>query len=177
MIKLTDKDKTLVVPAGLGNFGQSSGSGGGVTPEEAAQIASAVTAEALYEYDTELQVDLEDIKDAVSGNSEDISTLSGATETISQQIGSLSGATEALSGSVETLSTSLSAYTTNDTFNAGISGLTEQISGLSATTEVIEENLETVSGKAGEVYDAIFYEEEGATTTLFLSILLAGLSV
>ena len=76
MIKLTDKDKTLVVPAGLGNFGQSSGSGGGVTPEEAAQIASAVTAEALEEYDTELQVDLEEIREAVSANTGTLLDLS-----------------------------------------------------------------------------------------------------
>lgn len=153
MIKLTDKDKTLVIPSGLGNLGQSSGSGSGITPEEAAQIASAVTAEAIDEYDTELQVDLEDIRDAVSGNSEDISTLSG---------------------SVETLSTSLSAYTTNDTFNAGISGLTEQISGLtsdlSSVTYTLSEQIsgvsadvEEVSGKTQEVYDEIFYEKEGET--------------
>lgn len=108
MIKLTDKDKNLVIPSGLGNMGQSAGSGGGVTPEEAAEIASAVTEEAISEYDIELQVDLEEIRDAVSGNSEDIATLSGV-------------------------------------------------------TEAIEGNLETVSGKAGEVYDTIFYEEEGET--------------
>lgn len=112
MIKLTDKDKTLVVPAGLGNFGQSAGSGGGVTPEEAAQIASAVTAEALDEYDTELQVDLEDIRDAVSGNTEDISTLSAATEEISQQIGSLSGLTADIA--------SISGQTTANTQDIGI---------------------------------------------------------
>ncbi len=131
MIKLTDKDKTLVVPAGLGNFGQSAGSGSGVTPEEAAQIASAVTAEALDEYDTELQVDLEEIRDAVSGNSEDISTLSATTEEISQQIGSLSGLTDDIAA--------ISGQTSANTQNIGIlsavtSGLAVDIETLSAIT-------------------------------------------
>jgi hypothetical protein len=75
MIKYTIDDKTLVIPSGLGFGGQSSGSGG-VTPEEAAQIASAVTAEALYEYDTELQVDLEEIREAVSANTGTLLDLS-----------------------------------------------------------------------------------------------------
>lgn len=93
MIVQTREDKNLVIPKSLGNF-VTEGSGGGITPEEAAEIASAVTEEAISEYDTELQVDLEDIRDAVSGNSEDIATLSATTEEISQQIGSLSGLTD-----------------------------------------------------------------------------------
>lgn len=68
MIKYTNADKTLVVPSGLGNFGQSSGSGGGVTPQQAAEIASAVTEAAIDEYDTEIQVDLEELRDAISAS-------------------------------------------------------------------------------------------------------------
>lgn len=127
MIKYTIDQKTLVVPSGLGNFGQGSGSGSGVTPEEAARIASAVTAEAIDEYDTELQVDLEDIRDAVSGNSQDIAILSG----LSTDIAAISGQTTAntqnigiLSGNVETLSASTVALSQTvagkqDTLTAG----------------------------------------------------------
>ena len=68
MIKYTNADKTLVVPSGLGNFGQGSGSGGGVTPQQAAEIASAVTEAAIDEYDTEIQVDLEELRDAISAS-------------------------------------------------------------------------------------------------------------
>lgn len=68
MIKYTKDDKTLVVPSGLGNLGQSSGSGGGVTPQQAAEIASAVTEAAIDEYDTEIQVDLEELRDAISAS-------------------------------------------------------------------------------------------------------------
>ena len=68
MIKYTNADKTLVIPSGLGNFGQSSGSGGGVTPQQAAEIASAVTEAAIDEYDTEIQVDLEELRDAISAS-------------------------------------------------------------------------------------------------------------
>lgn len=67
MIVQTRENKDLVIPKSLGNF-VTEGSGGGITPEEAAEIASAVTEEAISEYDTELQVDLEDIREAVSAN-------------------------------------------------------------------------------------------------------------
>ena len=291
MIKLTDKDKTLVVPAGLGNFGQSSGSGGGVTPEEAAQIASAVTAEALYEYDTELQVDLEEIREAVSANTGTLLDLSqiavmtvadrvalfdeiydkadsgekvyikglvqeetirtailplvsyrpetnpilhqggylyfaakGDTDNIyfhvalssegaidptsstfiKRNIYTLPTASSEVKGGVkvgsgllmtqDTLSldttgivtdgdlapfivqlsgntediAAISGQTTANTQDIGIlsgqtTANTADIAELSGVTEAIEGNLETVSGKAGEVYDAIFYEEEGET--------------
>lgn len=67
MIVQTRENKDLVIPKSLGNF-VTEGSGGGITPEEAAEIASAVTEEAISEYDTELQVDLEEIREAVSAN-------------------------------------------------------------------------------------------------------------
>ncbi len=136
MIKYTIEDKTLVIPSGLGLGGIKSSSGSGVTPEEAARIASAVTAEALDEYDTELQVDLEDIKDAVSANTQDIAILSG----LSTDIATVSGQTTAntqnigiLSGNVETLSQTVAGK--QDTLAAG-NGIT--ISGT------------TISVKAGE---------------------------
>lgn len=213
MIKLTDTDKTLVVPAGLGNFGQSSGGGGGVSREEVYQISEEVTQSAITEYDIEIQVDLEDIREAVSGNTEAIGNLSDSlsayttdselqhalqeyattaqtqaisdslanyattaqTQGIAGDVAELSGATQAieqsladyattadtasLSEAISGVSDALAGYATTATTEA----ITGQISGLSATTEVIEENLETVSGKTGEVYDEIFYEEEGET--------------
>lgn len=193
MIKLTDKDKTLVVPAGLGNFGQSAGSGGGVTPEEAAQIASAVTAEALDEYDTELQVDLEDIRDAVSGNSEDIATLSATTDEISQQIGSLSGLTDdiaaisgqttantqdivTLSGDVETNALAIANLENNvvPDLQEGIAaagGLAEsantKVEALSAVTSGLVEDVEVLE-RSLIVFD--FPSWSGTTKELFDAI-------
>ena len=78
-----------------------------------------------------------------------IDALSASTSALTENL-------NALSGNVETLSDSLSGYTTTDTFNAGISGLTGQISGVSV-------DVEELSGVTQEVYDAIFYEEEGET--------------
>ena len=66
MVVMDRNTKDMVIPKSLGNF-VTEGSGG-VTPEEAAEIASAVTEEAISEYDTELQVDLEEIREAVSAN-------------------------------------------------------------------------------------------------------------
>lgn len=104
MIVIDRNTKNLNIPRGLGNF-VTEGSGGGITPEEAAEIASAVTEEAISEYNIELQVDLEEIRDAVSGNSQDIAILSG----LSTDIATISGQTTAntqdigiLSGDVET---------------------------------------------------------------------------
>ena len=240
MVKLTENDKTLVVPAGLGNLRQSSGSGGsGMTPQEVQSMID----ESIDEYDTEIQVDLEEIRGAVSGNSEDISTLSATTEEISQQIGSLSGLTadiaaisgqttentqdigilsgttsaltssvdnlagavtaltegveslsgqttantqniEAVSGAVETLSGSLSGYTTTDTFNSGISGLTGQISGvsgqvteLSGVTGNIESNLGTLSGATEAIGQAVSAKQDALTAGNGIDISGATVSV
>lgn len=156
MIKLTDKDKTLVIPSGLGFGGQSSGSGGGVTPEEAAEIASAVTAEALDEYDTELQVDLEEIREAVSANTQDIAILSGLSTDIAaisgqttantQDIGILSGVTEDLQGGLSNLETFVQGDLQGAIAAAG--GLAEsantKVDALSAVTSALTQ---TVAGK------------------------------
>ena len=76
MITFDKTDKKLVVPSALGNFGNAGGgSGSGLTPEEVAEIASAVTEAAIEEYDTEIQVDLEEIRDAISGNTDTLLDL------------------------------------------------------------------------------------------------------
>lgn len=83
MIVQTRENKDLVIPKSLGNF-VTEGSGGGITPEEATEIAAAVTQEAIDEYDTELQVELEEIRDAISGISTD--TLLNLSEIVSMTV-------------------------------------------------------------------------------------------
>ena len=286
MIKYTNADKTLVVPSGLGNFGQGSGSGGGVTPQQAAEIASAVTEAAIYEYDTEIQVDLEELRDAISASTGTLLDLAEiAAMTVAERVELFDEIYEKVSngekayikglvqeeairtailpivsyrpesnpvlhqggnlyfaakgdtdnvyfhfnlysdGSVDPVSGQLikrniynlptasaevkggvrigSGLTmTQDTLSVDTTGLvtdgdlapfivqqsanTENIASLSAATGAISEslanyattattdalsavtsalteNVETVSGKVGEVYDAIFYEDEGET--------------
>lgn len=76
MITFDKTDKKLIVPSSLGNFGNAGGgSGSGMTPAEVAEIASAVTEAAIEEYDTEIQVDLEEIRDAISGNTDTLLDL------------------------------------------------------------------------------------------------------
>lgn len=181
MVVFTRDDKDLSIPSSLGNFNNAGGgSGSGMTPEEVQGMIDT----SIEEYDTEIQVDLEDIRENVSGNTEDIATISGTTGALGEMVASLSGTTSslassvdslagavtgltegfenlsgatagisgnlnALSGAVETLSESLSGYTTTDTFNQAISGVSADV--------------EEVSGKTQEVYDAIFYEDEGET--------------
>ena len=80
MIKLTDQDKTLVIPSALGNQNRGGGgSGEGISREEAYEIAEEVTTSAITEYDTELQADLEDMRENISGNTSNIEALSAIT--------------------------------------------------------------------------------------------------
>lgn len=108
---IKDKDtKNLVVPASLGNFGNAGGGEGGITPEEAAEIASAITENALDEYDTELQVDLEDMREAISANTQSIEDLSGATGDIS----AISAQTSANTAAIQELSGQTGDYVVVD---------------------------------------------------------------
>ena len=160
MVTFEKNDKKLVIPSALGNFGVAGGStGSGITPEQAAEISSAITEAAIEEYDIDMQADLGDIRENVSAvteglatlsgitaalsaateeagqaaatNAENISTLSGATDTIIRDMVLISAATDNLAEAVETLTDGLSAYTTNDTYTQGIQGVQGQISGLS----------------------------------------------
>ena len=77
MIKYQNEDKTLIVPSGLGNIPSKGGSD--VTKQDVIEIVnSAITA-----YDTEAQVELEGIRDNVSGNTADIAALSGQVNNLS----------------------------------------------------------------------------------------------
>ena len=89
MIKYTNEDKTLTVPSGLGNFATNGGGGGSdVTRQDVIDIVES----AITDYDTEIQVDLEDIRENVSGNSEDIAALSALTSANTADIAAISGA-------------------------------------------------------------------------------------
>ena len=140
MIKYGYNDKNLVVPSGLGFGGAKSGggSGGGVTPEEVAEIASGITEEAIDEYDTELQVDLEEIREAVSGNTEAIGNLSdslSAYTTDSELQQALQG--YATTAQTQAISDSLSNYATT----AQTQGIAGNVTELSGATQAIEQSL------------------------------------
>ena len=119
MIVQTRENKDLVIPKSLGNFVTEGSGGSGVTPEVAAQIASAVTEAAIQDYDTEIQVDLEDIRDAVSGNSEDIAELSGATMAIEQSIDGFATTadTKAIQDSLENYATTADTKAIQDSLD------------------------------------------------------------
>ena len=160
---IKDKDtKNLVVPASLGNFGNAGGGEGGITPEEAAEIASAITENALDEYDTELQVDLEDMREAISANTQSIEDLSGATgdisaisaqtdentqaiSAISQDIEDLSGATGSISSGLDTLSGVCEGI------SSAVSANTDNITALSAQTSANTEAIEALSGVSVDI--------------------------
>lgn len=149
--------KDLVIPKSLGNFGGGS-EGGGVTPEEVEQIASAITENAIDEYDTELQVDLDDMKEAISGNTQSIEELSGLTDDVAaisakteenvQSIEDLSGATSAITESIGVLSAATSANT--EAIEA-LSGVTDEIAALSAQTSANTEAIEALSGVSDDI--------------------------
>ena len=68
MIKFSNSDKTLTVISGLGNFPSNSSGGSDVTRQDVVNIVNS----AITEYDAENQADLEEIREDVSGNTEDI---------------------------------------------------------------------------------------------------------
>ena len=183
MVTFEKNDKKLVIPSALGNFGVAGGStGSGITPEQAAEISSAITEAAINEYDIEIQVDLEEIRENVSAateglatlsgitaglsgateaagqaaatNAENISTLSGTTDTIIRDMVLISAATDNLAEAVETLTDGLSAYTTNDTYTQGIQGVQGQISGLSGQVTELSAATETIGTGLGTLSGA-----------------------
>ena len=160
---IKDKDtKNLVVPASLGNFGNAGGGEGGITPEEAAEIASAITENALDEYDTELQVDLEDMREAISANTQSIEDLSGATGDISaisaqteentQAISAISQDIEDLSGATGSISSDLDALSgVCEGISSAVSANTDNITSLSAKTSANTEAIEALSGVSVDI--------------------------
>lgn len=145
MIFLDRNTKDLVIPKSLGNFATGGGTGSGVTPEEAAEIASAVTEAAIADYDTEIQVDLEDIRENLSATTEDLAALSAYTATISgrsydTEIEALSGATSANTEDIAALDSDLQALSA---YTATISGRSydAEIEALSAATKSVEDSL------------------------------------
>lgn len=142
MIRYTNDYKTLVVPSSLGNFPSTGGgSGSGVTEEEVYDIVNS----AITDYDTEIQVDLEDIRENVSGNTEDIQALSGATESISGSITAITASMDNLSGAVTSLTEGLEAL------SAATQNMGSDVDGLSGATQNIQSDVETLSGQTSAI--------------------------
>lgn len=147
MVSFEKQDKKLVVPSALGNFGNAGGgSGSGMTPAEVQELIDA----SIETYDTEVQVDLEDIRENVSGNTDDIAELSASTVSLEQRVDaiSLSGITSeisALSGTVSTLESGL------DTLSGTTGNISSNVNTLSAATDNIRTNVENLSGATGAI--------------------------
>lgn len=137
MIKYQNEDKTLVIPSGLGNFPSVGGGGGDVTRQDVINIVDS----AITEYDTEIQVDLEDIRENVSGNTEDIAALSAATEAISGSITAVTASVDNLSGAVTSLTEGI------ETLSAATDNMGSDIESLSAATGNIQSNVDSISAK------------------------------
>lgn len=136
MIKFQNEDKTLVVPSSLGNFPSNAGGGSDVTRQDVINIVDS----AITEYDTEIQVDLEEIRENVSGNTEDIAAHGAALADIRSDVDALSGTARDIRWDVD----SISARTSNNTADiAALSGATEGIEG---TVRSVVSNVETLSG-------------------------------
>lgn len=149
MVTFDKNDKKLVIPSALGNFGVAGGgTGSGITPQEAAEISSAITEAAIEEYDIEIQVDLEDLSERISGNTENITELSGATAELSDSVASLSGTTTALTSSVDNLA-------------GAVTALTEGLENLSGQTTANTQNIEAISGAVETLSESL----TGYTTT------------
>lgn len=151
MVTYDKNEKDLVIPSALGLAGMQD-SVCGVTEQEVIEIVES----AITDYDTEIQVDLEDIRENVSGNTNDIAALSAATEALEQRVDNISTSAlteqiEALSGSVgdirsdvETLSGDTDSIRTDvAALSAATSGVAGDIVALSAATSGIAIDVES----------------------------------
>lgn len=158
MIKYTNEDKTLTVPSGLGNFAMNGGGGGDVTRQDVINIVDS----AITEYDTEIQVDLEDIRENVSGNTDNIEALSATTENMAQSIGAINTNIEALSAVTDNMASNveaLSAATGN--IQSNVESISGQTSANTAHIETISAATEALSATTEDIYNEIFYEDGG----------------
>ena len=133
--------------------------------------------------------DYDELRTQVSANTEDIRTLSGATESLSGTVSDISSGLDTLSGTVGTNVqniTNLSAFTSGLSFtvsehtqkieqlSGATSALTQDLSNLSAYTETLGSNLGDLSGFTAQAVSSITSDVDalsGAT-----SAALSGLS-
>ena len=142
MIRYTNDYKTLVVPSSLGNFpSNGGGSGSGVTEQEVYDIVNS----AITEYDIEEEVELEDIRENVSGNTEDIQAISATTESMAGSITAITASMDNLSGAVTSLTEGLEAL------SAATQNMGSDVDGLSGATQNIQSDVETLSGQTSAI--------------------------
>lgn len=153
MIKFQNEDKTLIVPSGLGNI-PSAVAGSDVTRQDVIEIVDS----AITEYDAELQVDLEEIRDNVSGNTEDIAAHGAALADMRSDINDLSGATENIQSNVETISGQTSGNT------ADIASLSGQVDTLSSSTVTGLETAQNAANSANTLASSAYTLADSAYT-------------
>ena len=96
----------------------------------------------ITDYDTEIQVDLEDIRENVSGNTDDIAALSAATEALEQRVDDIS--TSALTEQIEVLSGSVEDIRSDvETLSGDTDNIRSDVAALSAVTSGIAVDVET----------------------------------
>lgn len=137
MVTYDKNEKDLVIPSALGLAGMQD-SVCGVTEQEVIEIVES----AITDYDTEIQVDLEDIRENVSGNTDDIAALSAATVALEQRVDNISTSAlteqiEALSGSVEDIRSDV------ETLSGDTDNIRSDVAALSAVTSGIAIDVET----------------------------------
>lgn len=137
MIKFQNEDKTLTVPSGLGNFPSSAGGGSDVTRQDVVNIVNS----AITEYDIENEVELEEIRENVSGNTEDIAAHGAALADMRSDIDALSGTARDIRWDVD----SISARTIANT--ADISALSAATEGIEGTVRSVVSDVAAVSGQ------------------------------
>lgn len=137
MIKFSNSDKTLTVISGLGNFPSNSSGGSDVTRQDVVNIVNS----AITEYDTENQADLEEIRENVSGNTEDIAAHGAALADMRSDIDALSGTARDILWNVDSISAQTSANTTH------IASLSAATEGIEGTVRSVVSNVETISGQ------------------------------
>lgn len=181
MVTYDKNEKDLVIPSALGLAGMQD-SVCGVTEQEVIEIVES----AITDYDTEIQVDLEDIRENVSGNTDDIAALSAATEALEQRVDDISTSAlteqiEALSGSVEDIRSDVETLSGDtDNIRSDVAALSAVTSGIAIDVETafkseigLRSDLTSLSGRTSAITEQV---SELSASTSGLSADVAALS-
>lgn len=165
MIQYNSKNAYLEIPKGLGNLGGNSGGGTDVSALSGSVVELQSTVESEAARLNGLSAITENIASQATSAAAGVNTLSGAVETLSSQVDSQGDAIADLILDSDALDARVSANTEAIEALSGVTGdvasLSAQTSANTAQIEALSAATEDLSATTEDIYNEVFYEEEG----------------
>lgn len=167
MIIYTSKDSFLEIPKGLGNLGGNSGGGSGedLGPLSGSVVELSAVTESEAVKLADLSASTENLASSVGSMATDLEAVSGSVETLSETVDSQGDSIADLLLDVDALDGRVSANTEAVQALSGVTGdvasLSAQTSANTAQIEALSAATEDLSATTEDIYNEVFYEEEG----------------